>query len=282
MDWWVAQLLRDNPVLLVSWVVWVIGSVVLHELAHGWVAIHEGDDTPVATGHMTWNPIVHMGWMSLLFFALVGLAWGMMPVNPSRFRSRHGAAKVAAAGPAMNVALARLCVVLLALWRGYFQSVPDPLWRNVSIFLTAGAFLNASLAVFNLLPVPPLDGSRILADFSDGYRRFMDHPNVGPIATIVLLVLMFRAGSLVTGPVASFTLDLAARIQSVLPGAQPPTRADAGGAEWEEMQAGSLEASPFRFDRNWSVFGWVAHTGFRNHRMLAPDERLFATRKAKG
>ena len=60
MDWWVAELLRDSPMLLASWVVWVIGSIVLHELAHGWAAIRQGDDTPRALGHMTWNPIVHM------------------------------------------------------------------------------------------------------------------------------------------------------------------------------------------------------------------------------
>ncbi|HBS28903.1 MAG TPA: site-2 protease family protein, partial [Phycisphaerales bacterium] len=56
MTWWIAALLQSNPALLVSWVVWVIGSIVLHELAHGWAAIAQGDRTPIETGHMTWNP----------------------------------------------------------------------------------------------------------------------------------------------------------------------------------------------------------------------------------
>lgn len=54
----------------------VIFSITLHELAHGWAAIWQGDRTPIETGHMTWNPLVHMGWASLLMFAIVGIAWG--------------------------------------------------------------------------------------------------------------------------------------------------------------------------------------------------------------
>ena len=81
MGWWVTDALSVSPVLLISWVVWVIGSIVLHELAHGWAAISRGDRTPIERGHMTWNPLIHMGGMSLLVFAVVGIAWGMMPVN---------------------------------------------------------------------------------------------------------------------------------------------------------------------------------------------------------
>ena len=87
-------------------VVTVIISIVLHELAHGWAAIWQGDDTPKMAGHMTADPMVHMGGMSLLMLALVGMAFGAMPVNPRNFRSRFGDALVSAAGPAMNFLLA--------------------------------------------------------------------------------------------------------------------------------------------------------------------------------
>src|SRR5262249_8984123 len=110
-NWWVAEIWNQSPVLLVSWIVWVIGSIVLHELAHGWAALWCGDRTPIETGHMTWNPLVHMGQMSLLMFALVGIAWGQMPVDPSRFRGRYDDAKVALAGPLMNLALAITALV---------------------------------------------------------------------------------------------------------------------------------------------------------------------------
>jgi hypothetical protein len=82
--WGFAELWEMRPMLAVAWAVWVIASVCLHELSHGVAAIKLGDNTPIYTGHMTWNPLVHMGRMSLIMFALVGLAWGMMPVTPSR------------------------------------------------------------------------------------------------------------------------------------------------------------------------------------------------------
>lgn len=74
--WWVATIWETSPFLLLGWIVWVIGSITLHELAHGWAAIRCGDRTPIETGHMTANPIVHMGPMSLIVFGLFGIAWG--------------------------------------------------------------------------------------------------------------------------------------------------------------------------------------------------------------
>jgi hypothetical protein len=84
--WWMHELWERSPVLLASWVFWVLVSVMLHELAHGWTALWQGDDTPRAAGHMNFNPLVHMGPTSLIFFAAVGFAWGQMPVSPFRFR----------------------------------------------------------------------------------------------------------------------------------------------------------------------------------------------------
>lgn len=189
MGWWVADLLQDNPALLVSQIVWVIGSIVLHELAHGWAAIRQGDRTPIETGHMTWNPLVHMGGTSLIVFALVGIAWGAMPVNPSRFRGRYGDVLVSLAGPAMNIALAAVAVVIGVLWTTFAGGVGEPLWSNFAMFFYAGAFLNVFLAIFNLLPIPPLDGSRILAGFSPAYRRLIESPNA-PFVGLALMVLI--------------------------------------------------------------------------------------------
>ena len=71
MQWWVHSAYESGGiVLLFSWAFWVIFSIVLHELSHGWAAIANGDNTPRELGHMTMNPVVHMGWMSLVFFAI--------------------------------------------------------------------------------------------------------------------------------------------------------------------------------------------------------------------
>ena len=81
--WWVHKLYYgDGPVMLAAWVFWVIFSITLHELGHGWAAIRQGDETPRETGHMTWNPLVHMGPWSLAMFALIGIAWGLSRPTP--------------------------------------------------------------------------------------------------------------------------------------------------------------------------------------------------------
>jgi Zn-dependent protease len=221
-NWWVQDAWDISPVLLISWVVWVIGSIVLHELSHGWAAIACGDRTPVETGHMTLNPVVHMGPASLIAFALLGIAWGLMPINPSRFRHRYADAIVAFAGPLMNILLAALALVGMVLWTGFGGGhwttwhAEEPLFGNVRMFLLCGIGLNLSLAAFNLLPVPPLDGSRILSDFVPAYRRMLDGPNAGVIAIIMMVALFAVGGDIVyrfgfgtAGRLIAWALDIA-------------------------------------------------------------------------
>ncbi|MFN0131383.1 MAG: site-2 protease family protein [Phycisphaerales bacterium] len=201
MHWWVAELWQDNPVLLASWVFWVISAIVLHELAHGWAAILCGDDTPRRLGHMTINPLVHMGQTSLIMFALVGIAWGAMPVDPRNFRPRFGESIVAFAGPFMNLCLAVFSLVALVLWQGlacggwtFGSTLDEPLRGNGFLFFNIGVMLNLVLAAFNLLPVPPLDGGRILADLVPPYRRLWNSQQ-GQMAALVAFVLLFMFGS---------------------------------------------------------------------------------------
>ena len=193
--WWIADLWQEGErVLLMGWIVWVIGSIVLHELVHGIAALWEGDSTPRDTGHMTLNPIVHMGWMSIVLFLIFGIAWGLMPVNPSRFRhGRLGWSIVAAAGPLVNLVLAILCIVASAL---VFRFGPqsEPLASNLEIFLRSGAWLNLYLMCFNLLPMPPLDGAAILSGLSEGAWRFYSRPGVQQFGLLILFVLVFSSG----------------------------------------------------------------------------------------
>ena len=116
-------------------VITVVISIVLHELAHGWAAIWQGDDTPRQMGHMTGDPMVHMGGFSLLMLALVGMAFGAMPVNPGNFRSRYGDALVSAAGPAMNFLLALVALTALAVWVKISGSAIEGPSKNGQFFL---------------------------------------------------------------------------------------------------------------------------------------------------
>jgi Zn-dependent protease len=193
MTWWVHDLYAAGRVtLLIAWIFWVIFSICLHELAHGWAAIRQGDDTPRRLGHMTMNPMVHMGPMSLLVFAFIGIAWGLMPIDPSRFRSgRIGRVYVAAAGPAMNLAIALAVFIIAVIWtrfgtEGRFD--PD---NDITIILHTGIWLNIVLALFNLLPIPPLDGSQILAGLSWKCYEFFNTQQSQIFGLFVLLVLIF-------------------------------------------------------------------------------------------
>lgn len=203
-SWWVADVLGspNGTVRLVSWVVIVIGSIVLHELGHGWAAIRRGDRTPIETGHMTWNPVVHMGQMSLIMFLLFGFAFGAMPVDPSRFRGRYASAYVAAAGPAMNLILTLACILFGGVVLAFAPRIGEPLAGNLFMFFSLGAMLNIILMLFNLLPIPPLDGSRILANFSPGYARLWYSENAQWVA-MGLFILVFLFGGQYLVPLAT-------------------------------------------------------------------------------
>lgn len=189
MGWWAADLFHQSPALFASWVFWVIFSIVMHELSHGWAALWCGDDTPRAYGHMTWNPLVHMGGMSLLMFAIVGIAWGAMPVNPSNFRRRHDDAIVSAAGPAMNLVLFIVACVLGSLWLAFGTS-GTTFGDNLALFFLVGAAVNMALMLLNLLPFPPLDGSKIVATFIPAYRNLINSEQ-GPMISLIGLAVVF-------------------------------------------------------------------------------------------
>jgi Zn-dependent protease len=199
MTWWVQSLYESGGVVpLFSWIFWVIASICLHELAHGVVAIRNGDNTPRALGHMTLNPVVHMGMTSLILFAVAGIAFGMMPTDPSRYRNRRwGTFSVAIAGPLTNLILAFVCLTSAGIWE--WMQITDrvdmtqPFSRNLAIFLWLGGFLNLLLAVFNMLPVPPLDGSRVLGSMVPRIERLFDDPQVRLYGMLAMLIIFFTA-----------------------------------------------------------------------------------------
>ena len=189
--WWVHDLYQSGRLVeLLSWIFWVIGSITLHELAHGWAALWQGDDTPRRLGRMTANPIVHMGPWSLLMFAVIGIAWGVMPVDPSRFRwGRRGRVVVSGAGPAMNLALALVVYIALVIWMGTGPQ-GTTVYRNITVFLFTGIWLNLILAIFNLLPIPPLDGASVLSGLSLRMYQFFQSQRAQLLGMFLVLVIL--------------------------------------------------------------------------------------------
>src|SRR5512137_2480723 len=107
MNFFVSSLAQD-PFYFFSWVGIVAFSICFHEYAHASMALKRGDDTAAKLGHLTLNPMVQMGPMSIVMLLLIGIAWGAVPVNPGRLRTRADAALVSFAGPAANLLLSLL------------------------------------------------------------------------------------------------------------------------------------------------------------------------------
>ena len=173
----------------VIFIVLLIVSVILHEVSHGLVARRLGDRTAETAGRLTLNPIPHIDpFGSVLLPAMLALSgapvfgWARpVPVNPRSFsRPTEGMALTALAGPVSNLALALVAGrVLLPATSGL---VADLVW--------AFGVINAVLAVFNLLPIPPLDGSRMLPLFL-GDRGRAAYARVEPYGFLILIALLF-------------------------------------------------------------------------------------------
>ncbi|HIK19228.1 MAG TPA: site-2 protease family protein [Leptolyngbyaceae cyanobacterium M33_DOE_097] len=180
----------DNPVLFLRIVLILILSITLHELAHGIAAISQGDDTPQQSGHLTLNPVVHMGVPSLIFLCLAGIAWGQMPVNPSKFRhEKWSNIIVSAAGPLMNLLIALICIGLLKV------SSETGIRQILSTeFLYLAALYNLVLMIFNFLPIPPLDGFHVFSEFFPRLKPLQNSPWGFAILMILFVSPVFSSG----------------------------------------------------------------------------------------
>jgi Zn-dependent protease len=159
-----AETIRNALTVLVIF----IGSLSLHEWGHAWMADRLGDDTPRSQGRVTLNPIAHIDPIGTIlipllgtlgFFGIVGWAKPVM-INPAAYRRKNwDQAWVTIAGPAMNILIGIAAVLALAVCA---RVLPNPNSSEIVAFLFQVLRLNVLLIVFNLLPVPPLDGSKFL------------------------------------------------------------------------------------------------------------------------
>jgi Zn-dependent protease len=198
----------NDPLRYLTIVFVLIGSIVLHELGHALAATWQRDPTPRMMGHVTWNPVVHMGWMSLALIAVMGIGWGRTPVNPRYFRDRRwGAVLVAVAGPAVNLFLAVVAAAVgVAAARAGAPGVFVQFWDVMLQF-------NVLLFLFNMIPIPPLDGFGVLEgtfDLGDFGARVKQ---AGFLAFLIaILIVNSDAFDRVWNSVVSGMIRAAARI----------------------------------------------------------------------
>ncbi len=196
----------DDLLRLAIWLPMFILAVSIHEAAHAWAAWRLGDPTAATQGRLTLNPKAHLDPLGTIMFfisALTGFGFGWakpVPVNPYYLRNpNRDMALVAAAGPVSNVLQAFFWTAVLAFFASLFSLPPgalryamDPVFEFLVRICSAGVFVNLGLAAFNLIPLPPLDGSRILRLFlPDNLRWRFDTLEMTGLGFILLVVLLW-------------------------------------------------------------------------------------------
>lgn len=165
----------------------------LHEFAHGWVARKCGDDTAEAAGRLTLNPLAHVDPFGAVLLLLTGFGWAKpVPINPARMNHpRKGIIWTSLAGPLSNLLAALVGVVLMQIVFPFYYADPNAVLTGVYTLLYWFVAINISLAVFNLIPVPPLDGSKILGMVLPGKLAFAFHNFSYRYSFLLLLFLVF-------------------------------------------------------------------------------------------
>lgn len=159
------EYLQTNPFFFFSWILIITFSICIHEYAHAQVALWKGDDTAAQLGHLSLNPLVQMGWSSLIMLVLIGIAWGSVPVNLASLRGRSAHAQVAFAGPVANLILCFLFGLLGAVVETAGMA------PEIQHFVMMAAMANGVLFLFNMLPIPMFDGWTVLSLFVEPMQR---------------------------------------------------------------------------------------------------------------
>ncbi len=172
-------------------------AITCHEVSHGFIADKFGDNTARYMGRLTLNPLKHLDIIGTLMVFLVGIGWAKpVPVNFNNLRHpKRDMIWVAAAGPVTNFCLATLSAVALRGLVGLGDRVPDASMIQmfidpIALMLAFSVYINLLLAIFNLIPVPPLDGGRVAVGLLP-YRPSMALARVEPFGMIIIIVLVF-------------------------------------------------------------------------------------------
>ncbi len=205
---YIIQLLLSLPVCLLA--------LSVHETAHGYVACRLGDPTARSMGRLTLNPIKHLDPIGFLCMVLFGFGWAKpVPINTRYFKKpKRDMALTGVAGPISNLLLAVIFAIAMKI---FYVAIAYAHFPNQTVFLMAvyfesflyyGIYLNVALAIFNLLPVPPMDGSRLLFAVlpSNLYFKIMRYEQYIYIAVLVLLALG------VLSPVINFLTNAVMRL----------------------------------------------------------------------
>ena len=179
------RLLINDPIAFVLLIIPLLYSVVIHEVAHGWVANRMGDPTAKLLGRLSLNPLKHLDPVGTLMLFLVGFGWAKpVPINMNNIADRRrGLIFVSSAGILANILLA---FGSLLVYRLLGQSSTG----TVALIANYTAYINITLAALNLIPIPPLDGSKILMGFASRNTQYF-LARIEPYGFFILIALLY-------------------------------------------------------------------------------------------
>lgn len=180
----------DWLIVCISFLIVLIFSIVLHEVAHGFIAYKQGDDTAKLQGRLSLNPLVHFDLMGFISCVLFGFGWAKpVPVNPLKFRNfKKGTAFVSIAGVTVNIILAFIFCGLYVIIDSYLK-ITNYFYLFLYYLCYFGFILNVGFFVFNLLPIYPLDGFNLIATFTKYDNKFVQFMRqYGSILLIVIFI----------------------------------------------------------------------------------------------
>jgi Zn-dependent protease len=195
------QLILEQPLVGLAWVLAILLALAIHEFSHAAVGTLLGDQTAVNAGRLTINPLAHVDGLGFLMLLFVGFGWGKpVPFNPSQLKYRTwGPSLVALAGPASNLIGLIFSGVLLSWLSSTFALGSNNLLIMFLVFLFQ---INLVLMIFNLIPIPPLDGSKLLLSALDHPRheriRFFLETR-GPMLLLGLIIVDQFMGGIIFG-----------------------------------------------------------------------------------
>lgn len=188
----------------------ILISLTFHEFAHGYISYRLGDPTPIHDGRLSLNPLRHLDPIGAIMLILFKFGWAKpVMINPGYYKNpKKGMALVAIAGPLANFLLALICLIIfVSIFRLTNGIIPTSFTVPIT-FLKIMSLINVGLGVFNLIPVPPLDGSKVLAAFlSDkAYFKYTQLSGYGFLIVLFLIYFGFFNGPLVT--IREYIMDL--------------------------------------------------------------------------
>ncbi|OGE07722.1 hypothetical protein A2W70_03755 [Candidatus Curtissbacteria bacterium RIFCSPLOWO2_02_41_11] len=212
----ILTLLQTNPIIALAFIVGLVAGITIHEASHAFVAYRLGDPTAKLAGRLTLNPASHLDLIGTLALLIVGIGWGKpTPFDPFNLRNiKRDSALISVAGAVSNFVLAIILSIpyLFFYFTGNLSLTINAVYQVISIII----WLNLILGVFNLIPVHPLDGFKVLAGLlpRDWYYDFIQTERYG------IFILLFL---LITGAVGRILFPIISSIFSILiPGFAAP------------------------------------------------------------